>query len=446
MAVAPVSTVPAPAPAAIPYADRRGELMGRIGPKAALLLASPPEQLRNGDTHFKFRQDSDILYLTGFEEPGTVVVLRPGHEALRFVLFVRPRNPAEEVWTGRRAGIEGAVRDFGADAAFPAADLDDKLADVLAGVEEIHFPFGREASLDAAVARLLGRLRVGERRGVRAPLRLVDARLSLHEMRLLKSPQEVAIQRRAAEITAEAHIAAMLAARGAANEHEIEALVDYTFRKNGGTGPGYPTIVGGGANATILHYVENRAPLVRGELLLIDAGCEINGYTADVTRTSPIGARFSPAQRRLYEAVLETQIAAIEAVKPGATLDAIHQKVVEQLTGHMVSLGLLTGDVPALIESGAFKTFYMHRTSHWLGLDVHDVGFYSEGGAARPLVPGMVLTIEPGLYVAADAEVPPEYRGLGVRIEDDILVTGEGHENLTASTPKSVDDIESLTT
>jgi Xaa-Pro aminopeptidase len=420
--------------------------MRRIGSNAALLLASPPEQLRNGDTHFKFRQDSDILYLTGFEEPGTVVVLRPGHETLRFVLFVRPRNPAEETWTGRRAGVEGAVRDFGADAAFPAADLDDKLVEVLSGVEEIHFPFGREATLDAAVARLLGRLRVGERRGGRAPLRLVDARLSLHEMRLLKSPQEVAIQRRAAEITAEAHIAAILAARDAANEHELEALVDYTFRKNGGTGPGYPTIVGGGANATILHYVENRAPLVRGELLLIDAGCEINGYTADVTRTSPIGARFSPAQRRLYEAVLETQIAAIEAVKPGATLDAIHQKVVEALTRHMVSLGLLSGDVPALVESGAFKKFYMHRTSHWLGLDVHDVGFYSEGGAARPLVPGMVLTIEPGLYVAADAEVPPEYRGLGVRIEDDILVTADGYENLTVATPKSVEDLESLTT
>jgi Xaa-Pro aminopeptidase len=445
MAVAPVSTVPVPV-AATPYADRRAELMRRIGPNAALLLASPPEQLRNGDTHFKFRQDSDILYLTGFEEPGTVVVLRPGHECMRFVLFVRPRNPAEETWTGRRAGVEGAVRDFGADAAFPAADLDDKLAEILTGVEEIHFPFGREASLDAAVARLLGRLRVAERRGMRAPLRLVDARLSLHEMRLLKSPQEVGVQRRAAEITAEAHIAAMLAARGAANEHEIEALVDYTFRKNGGTGPGYPTIVGGGANATILHYVENRAPLVRGELLLIDAGCEIDGYTADVTRTSPIGARFSPAQRRLYEAVLETQIAAIEAVKPGATLDAIHKQVVEQLTRHMVSLGLLTGDVPVLIESGAFKKFYMHRTSHWLGLDVHDVGFYAEGGVARPLVPGMVLTIEPGLYVAADAEVPPEYRGLGVRIEDDILVTANGHENLTVATPKSVEDIESLTT
>jgi len=446
MAVAPVSTVSAPAAAPTPYAERRAELMRRIGPNGALLLASPPEHLRNGDTHFKFRQDSDILYLTGFEEPGAIVVLRPGHEAMRFVMFVRPRDPAEETWTGRRAGVEGAVRDFGADAAFTPAELDGKLAEILAGAEEIHFPFGREPALDAAVARLLGRLRVAERRGTRAPLRLVDARMTLHEMRLIKSPGEVAIQRRAAEITAEAHIAAMIASRAAGNENEIEALVDYTFRKNGGTGPGYPTIVGGGDNATILHYVENRAPLVRGQLLLVDAGCEIDGYTADVTRTSPIGARFSPAQRRLYEAVLETQIAAIEAVKPGATLDGIHKQVVEQLTRHMIALGLLSGDAPALIESGAFKQFYMHRTSHWLGMDVHDVGFYSEGGVSRPLAPGMVLTIEPGLYVAADAQVPAEYRGLGVRIEDDILVTADGYENLTIATPKSVADIESLTT
>ena len=426
------------------YAERRAQLMQRIGPNAALVLASPPEQLRNGDTHFKFRQDSDLLYLTGFEEPGAALVLRPGADK-PFVMLVRPRDPAEETWTGRRAGVEGAVRDFGADAAWPAGELDERLAQIIGGAEEIHYPFGRDPALDAAVSRVLARLRARERRGTRAPVRLVDARLSLHEMRLVKTPDEVAVQRKAAAITAEAHVAAMRAAREAANEHEIEAIVDYTFRRRGGTAPGYPTIVGGGVNATILHYVENRAPLRRGELLLLDAGCEIDGYTADVTRTWPIGARFSPAQRRLYEAVLETQIAAIEAVKPGATLDAIHADVVQRLTGHMVSLGLLSGEVPALIESGAYKQFYMHRTSHWLGMDVHDVGFYSVDGVPRPLVPGMVLTIEPGLYVAEDAAVPPEYKGLGVRIEDDILVTDTGHDNLTASTPKSVADIEAIT-
>jgi Xaa-Pro aminopeptidase len=373
------------------------------------------------------------------------VLLRPGHTT-PFVLFVRPRDPAAETWTGRRAGVEGAVNSFGANASFSSDELDDKLADIVAGAEEIHYPFGREPEQDAAVGRLLGRLRAGERRGRRAPVRLVDARVTLHEMRLLKSPGEIAIQRRAAEITAEAHMAAMLSARDGVSEREIEALIDYTFRKSGGTGPGYGTIVGAGANATILHYVENASPLKRGDLLLIDAGCEVDGYTADVTRTFPIGARFSEPQRRFYEAVLETQQAAIEMVKPGATLDQIHEAVVARLTGHLVSLGILSGEAPALVESGAFKPFYMHRTSHWLGMDVHDVGFYSENGAARPLCPGMVLTIEPGLYVAEDAAAPAEFRGLGVRIEDDILVTATGAENLTVATPKTVADLEALTT
>jgi Xaa-Pro aminopeptidase len=440
-----VASVPEPVQPRSTYAARRAELGGRLGPNGALLLMSPPEHLRNGDAHFKFRQDSDILYLTGFGEPGAAVLLRPGHATAPFVLFVRPRNPAEEIWTGRRAGVEGAVRDFEAAAAFSIDELDDKLAEIVAGAEEIHYPFGREPALDAAIARLLGRLRAGERRGRRAPVRLCDARLSLHEMRLLKSPDEVAVQRRAAEITAEAHVAAMRAARAGGSEREIEALIDYTFRRRGGTGPGYPTIVGAGVNATILHYVENAAPLARGQLLLVDAGCEVDGYTADVTRTFPIGARFSEPQRRLYEAVLETQQAAIEAVKPGTTLDAIHEAVVARLTGHLVALGLLQGDVPALVASGAYKAFYMHRTSHWLGMDVHDVGFYAEGGVARPLEPGMVLTIEPGLYVGQDAAVPAEYRGLGVRIEDDLLVTATGHENLTLATPKSVPEIEKLT-
>jgi Xaa-Pro aminopeptidase len=427
------------------HAARRARLMELLGPRAALVLTSPPERLRNGDTDYKFRQDSDLLYLTGFAEPGSTLVLRPAHPETPFVLFVRPRDPAAETWTGRRAGLEGATRDYGADAAFAAGELDSKLPEILGGAEELHFPFGRDPELDAVISRALARLRTTERRGRRAPVRLVDARLSVHELRLVKSPDEVAVQRRAAAITAEAHTAAMRAARPGVNEAEIEALIDYTFRRRGGTGPGYPTIVGGGVNATILHYVENAAPLAAGELLLVDAGCEVDGYTADVTRTFPVGGRFSDAQRRLYEVVLETQLAAIEAVKPGATIDAIHDQVVEGLTRGLVTLGLLTGEVPTLIESGAYKPYYMHRTSHWLGMDVHDVGFYSEDGVARPLTPGMVLTIEPGLYVAPDADVAPEYRGLGVRIEDDLLVTPTGYDNLTRDTPKSVADLEKLT-
>jgi Xaa-Pro aminopeptidase len=427
------------------HRERRARLAKLLGPGAALILASPPEHTRNGDVTFKFRQDSDILYLTGFEEPGTLVVLRPDHPQTPFVMFVRPRNPVDEVWTGRRAGVEGATKTFGADAAFPIDDVDARLPELIAGATDVHYHFGRDSELDERVLRLMGRLRTAERRGKRAPVRLVDARLSVHEMRLYKSPAELDIQRRAADITALAHVAAMQAARPGVHEYEIEGLIDYTFRKHGATGPGYPSIVGGGANATILHYVENSAPLRAGQLLLVDAGGEVEGFTADVTRTFPVGGSFSPAQRRLYEAVLDTQIAAIEAVKPGATMEAIHEQVVATLTRRLVELEILQGDPEALVASGAFKPFYMHRTSHWLGMDVHDVGFYSIEGAARPLEPGMVLTIEPGLYVAEDAAAPPEFRGIGVRIEDDIVVTATGYDNLTVKTPKSVAELERLT-
>jgi len=427
------------------HRERRERLAKLLGPGAALILSSPPERTRNGDVTFKFRQDSDILYLTGFEEPSTMVVLRPDHPQTPFVMFVRPRNPADEIWTGRRAGVDGAVKTFGADIAYSIDEADARLPELISGVAEVHYHFGRDPELDERVLRLMSRLRAAERRGRRAPVRLVDARLSVHEMRLYKSPDELDVQRRAADITALAHIAAMEAARPGVHEYEIEGLIDYTFRKHGATGPGYPSIVGGGANATILHYVENSAKLQSGQLLLVDAGGEVEGFTADVTRTFPVGGRFSPAQRRLYEAVLDTQIEAIEAVKPGATLEAIHEQVVASLTRRLVELGILQGDPAALVQAGAFKPYYMHRTSHWLGMDVHDVGFYSIEGAARPLEPGMVLTIEPGLYVAEDAAAPEEFRGIGVRIEDDIVVTATGYDNLTAKTPKSVAEIERLT-
>ncbi len=424
------------------YKARRERLAQTLGPGAALLLASPPERLRNGDVTFKFRQDTDILYLTGFEEPGTVMLLRPRHSSTPFVMFVRPRNPAQEVWTGRRAGVEGAAALYGADAAHPIDELEARLPDLIGGADEVHFHFGRDPDFDAQILRLCARLRAAERRGKRAPVRLVDARLTVHEMRLFKSDEEIATLRRAAAITAEAHQVAMAAARPGVWEYEIEALIDATFRRRGGWGPGYPSIVGGGRNATILHYVENRDALAAGTLLLVDAGCEVDGYTADVTRTFPVGSRFSDPQRRLYEAVLETQLAAIELVKPGATIDGIHRQVVERLTGALVRLGFLSGDVPQLVGSEAYKAYYMHRTSHWLGMDVHDAGFYAVDGASRPLAAGMVLTIEPGLYVAEDAPAPAEYRGLGVRIEDDVLVTSNGHEVLTSATPKTVAELE----
>ncbi|HEX9101559.1 MAG TPA: M24 family metallopeptidase, partial [Polyangia bacterium] len=313
------------------------------------------------------------------------------------------------------------------------------------GAEEILFVPGDDAELDELMLSTMAHLRQAERRGMRAPRRIGDLRWTLHELRLIKDADALGKMRRAVEVTRQAHTAAMRAARDGAREYEIEALIDYTFRKNGGH-PGYGTIVGGGVNATILHYVDNDQPLRGGELLLIDAGCEVDGFTADVTRTYPIGAKFTPAQRRCYELVLSVEKACIAAVKPGNSIDAIHEQAVELLTRGMIDLGLLAGELRELIDKSAYKRFYMHRTSHWLGMDVHDVGIYAPDGKSRPLEPGMVLTVEPGLYIAADAsDVAAEYRGIGIRVEDDILVTGDGHENLTISIPKEPGDLEALT-
>ena len=427
------------------HASRRKRFMESIGPRTVAVIAGRGTTHRNSDVEHRFRQPSDLLYLSGFGEPDTWAVLAPGR-AKPCTLFVRPRDPERETWTGRRAGLEGAVARFGADQAFPIDKLKEELPKLLDGADEILYVPGEDRLVDEIVNGAIASLRSGERRGMRAPTRIADLRRSLHEQRLVKDEAALATLDRAAAVTAEAHTAAMRAARDGVMEYEIEALVDYTFRRRGGL-PGYGTICGGGDNATILHYVDNDRPLKQGELLLIDAGCELDGFTADVTRTFPIGARFSPAQRRLYELVLSTEKACIEAVRPGATVDAIHALAIERLTAGMVELGLLHGDPKALIESGAYKRFYMHRTSHWLGLDVHDVGAYAEGGTPRPLVPGMVLTVEPGLYVPSDAsEVAAEYRGIGIRIEDDILVTSEGHRILTAAIPKEVADIEALST
>jgi Xaa-Pro aminopeptidase len=427
-----------------PYAARRKALMDAIGPRAVAIVGGKQITHRNSDVEHRFRQASDVLYLTGFAEPETLVVLTPGRDK-KLTLFVRPRDPERETWTGRRVGVEGAVARLGADQAFPVAQIATELPKLVDGADEIFYVPGEEHALDELIVKVLADLRAGERRGMRAPTRITDLRTALHELRLIKDEDALAKLRRAAAITAEAHVAAMKAARGGVNECEIEALVDYTFRRQGGY-PGYGTICGGGINATILHYVDNDQPLERGQLLLVDAGCEIDGFTADVTRTYPIGARFSPAQRRAYELVLEVEKRCVAAVKPGATIDGIHQQAVELLTQGMVDLGLLKGSVRELIDSGAYRRFYMHRTSHWLGLDVHDVGAYALDGRSRPLVAGMVLTVEPGLYVAADAsDVPDELRGIGIRIEDDVLVTAGGHEVLTAAVPKEAGELEALT-
>ncbi len=425
------------------YAARRDAFMRAIGPTGVAVVRSLPERLRNGDAYHPFRQLSDLIYLTGFVEPDTTLVLRPGAETERVVMFVRPRDPEMETWDGRRAGIDGAKTIYGADAAYPAAELPQKLGELIANHEELHYAVGLDDEMDLLVTHAIARLRKTEKRGKRPPRAIVDLRTSLHELRLHKRPEEVAALRKAADISSEAHVLAMRAGKPGVFEHELEALINYTFRRHGGAGPGYATIVGAGENATILHYIENRCVIAEGDLVLVDAGGEYNHYTADITRTWPASGTFSPVQRRVYQIVLDTQVEAVEMVKPGITIDDIHNHCVRRLTEGMIALGLLGGSVDDRVSDQSYRKFYMHGTSHWLGLDVHDVGAYTQDGKARPLEPGMVITVEPGLYIAADApDVPPELRGIGVRIEDDVLVTEAGHEVLTAACPKKIEDIE----
>ncbi len=430
------------------FAARREAFMQRLGPNAVAVVRSLPERLRNGDAFHPFRQHSDIVYLTGFAEPDTTLILRPGAETEKFVMFVRPRDPEMEVWDGKRAGLEGAKEIYGADAAYPAAELNTRLGDLIASHDELHYGLGFDERMDLLIAATISRLRKLERKGQRPPRAVIDPRIALHELRLHKRPEELAALRKATAITCDAHVAAMAAGKPGTFEHELEALVDYTFRKRGGAGPGYATIVGAGENATILHYIENRCAIADGDLVLVDAGCEYDHYTADITRTFPANGKFTGPQRDVYELVLATQKSAIDLVKPGATLDDIHDHCVRTLTDGMIRLGLLTGSVDERIEDKTYRRFYMHGTSHWLGLDVHDVGAYTRDGKARPLAPGMVITVEPGLYVAPlgghldDHEMPAALRGIGVRIEDDVLVTEVGHDVLTAACPKEVAAVE----
>ncbi len=428
------------------HASRRQRLMEAIGPRAVALFHAPPEVLRNGDASYPFRQSSDLLYLTGFAEPESALILRPFAEKNRTVMFVRERDPEREVWDGKRAGLDGAVRDLGADVAYPIHELQKRLPELIAGAEDLCYAFGVVPELDAHVAATIGRMRLAERRLGRPPKRIVDPRASLHELRLRKTVDELALMSRAAEITGEAHVAAMRAAKPGVYEYQLQAVLEQAFRKNGAVGPGYTSIVGAGANATVLHYIENNARLEAGQLVLIDAGAEYQYYTADVTRTFPCGGKFSKPQRACYDLVLRSQEEAIRMTRPGVTIDQIHERTVEILTAGMVELGLLSGPTKDRIADGAYKKYYMHRTSHWLGMDVHDVGAYmGDDGAPRPLEPGMVITIEPGIYISAnDASAPLELRGIGVRIEDDILVEESGQRNLTASIPRHPDELEKL--
>ena len=417
--------------------------MQAIGNEAVAVVRSLPERLRNGDAHHRFRQHSDVYYLTGFVEPEATLVLRPGAEKDRVVMFVRPRDPEAETWEGRRAGVEGAREHYGAQIAHPVSELAQRLPELISNRDELHYALGIDDEMDRLVAGAIAGLRKTERKGQRPPHAVIDPRVALHELRLRKRPEELAALRKAAAITCEAHLAAMSAGRPGVFEHEVEAVIDYTFRRRGGTGPGYSTIVGAGENATILHYVDNRCAIADGDLVLVDAGCEYDHYTADLTRTWPANGRFSGEQRAIYELVLATQKGAVAKAVPGATIDQLYEHCVRTLTEGLISLGLLEGPVSARIEDQGYKKYFMHGVSHWLGLDVHDAGTYMHKGKGRPLEPGMVITVEPGLYIAAGtAGAPERMHGIGVRIEDDVVITADGNEVLTAACPKEIADIE----
>jgi Xaa-Pro aminopeptidase len=425
-----------------PFSERRARLLSAIHP-GVLVLFSTPTAIRNNDVEHEYRQSSDLFYLCGFDEPDTVLVLSSVAEKEKFVLFVRPRDPERETWDGRRAGVEGAVRDFGADAAYPIAELAARLPELLLGASELHYSLGRHREQDDVLLAALEGARRRGRRGPTYPTRLVDAEERLHELRLFKTPEELDVMRRAASISGEAHLAAMKSAKPGVNECEIDALFRGIFRKHGCERPAYEPIVGSGVNATILHYHRNNRVMQDGELLLIDAGCELEYYASDVTRTFPVNGRFTPEQRAIYEIVLEAQDRAIDKAKVGATLDEVHVASAEVITRGLLTLGLIEGPFEEAMKEQRYKTYYMHRCSHWLGMDVHDVGAYYRGGKGRPLEPGMVLTVEPGIYISENATGTAErYRGIGVRIEDDVLVTESGNEVLTAHIPRTVDAVE----
>ena len=425
------------------YQRRRRELMQLMGGGVAV-FPTAPEATRNSDVLYPFRPDSDFYYLTHFPEPAAVAVLVPGRPQGEFILFCRERDPEKETWNGRRRGLEGAVQVYGADDAFPIDDIAEILPGLLEDQDRIYCNMGRYLDFDSRLLKWVNEIRTKVRTGISAPGGIIDVGHILHELRLVKRKEEIQTMKRAARVSASAHCRAMRACSPDKNEFEIESELEYEFRKGGAHASAYPSIVAGGANACILHYTDNCDRLEDGELLLIDAGAEIDCYASDITRTFPINGRYSGEQRALYDVVLLAQEAAIDQILPGTTWNRPHEAAVRVLTEGLVDLGLLAGPIDALIENQGYQRFYMHRTGHWLGMDVHDVGDYKVGGEWRVLEPGMTLTVEPGLYVTPTDDVDTRWHNIGIRIEDDVLVTRKGREILTADVPKRPEEIEAL--
>ncbi|MFQ5755130.1 MAG: Xaa-Pro aminopeptidase [Acidiferrobacterales bacterium] len=423
---------------------RRREVMQEMGGGVAILPTAPTRS-RNRDVNFPFRPDSDFYYLTQFPEPDAVAVLVPGRAHGEYLLFCREKDPAKEIWDGRRAGLEGAREIYGADDAFPIDDIDEILPGLLENCDKVFYSMGRDQEFDNRLMGWVNEIRAKARAGVKAPGEFVDLNHILHEMRLYKRPEEIRLMKRAAKVSTRAHKRAMQACRPGMLEYELEAELLYEFTRAGSLAPAYPPIIGGGPNSCILHYTQNNAELKAGDVVLIDAGAEIDCYAADITRTFPVNGKFSGEQRAVYEVVLAAQLAAIEQARPGKQWNHPHESAVRVLTEGLVELGLLKGEVDELVREERYKRFFMHRTGHWLGMDVHDVGDYKVDDVWRLLETGIVMTVEPGIYIAADTEgVDPRWWNIGVRIEDDVLITRDGNEVLSRDAPKQIDEIEAL--
>ncbi len=426
------------------FTRRRKHLMQDMGPDSIAILPTAVEQTRNRDVNYVFRPDSDFLYLTGFWEPESVLVLIPGRKHGEYVLFCREKDETQEIWHGRRAGQEGVLESYGADDSFPIDDIDDILPGLMENKTRVFYTMGIHSDFDQRLTGWVNQLKQKVRMGINAPGEFVALDHPLHEMRLFKSASEIKLMKKAAAVSCKAHERLMSSCQPGLLEYQLEAEFVHQCMFNGCREQAYPSIVGGGENGCILHYTENNAPLKDGDLVLVDAGGEYHGYAADITRTWPVNGHFSAEQKALYEIVLDAQLAAIEMVYPGSHWNAPHEAAVKVITRGLVRLGLLKGRIDKLIRDEAYKPFYMHRTGHWLGLDVHDVGDYKIDNEWRMLEPGMVLTIEPGIYTGDNRKIPKKWRNIGIRIEDDVCVTRNGYDVLTADAPKSIADIEAV--
>ncbi len=425
------------------FKARRERLLAQMDANSVAIIPAASEVTRSRDTEYAFRQDSDFLYLTGFNESDAVLVLSNNSD-IPSTLFCLDKDKLAEIWHGRRIGFDKAKSDYLFDEAYPLSELNDKLVTMLNEKDAIYFAQGAYPSFDAKVFSLLGTLRSGSRKGLKAPSAIKEIRGLIHEMRLFKSPSEVNIMREGCEISARGHMRAMRYSHPGATEFQLEAELHHHYAMNGAPHPAYGTIVGSGDNANILHYTQNSDVLKDGDLVLIDSGSELQGYAADITRTFPVNGQFSEPQAALYNIVLKAQEVAFEEVKPGGFMSHANKRAMEVMTQGLLDLGILTGDFDELMAKGACKEYYMHGLGHWLGLDVHDVGDYKQNNVERAFEPGMVLTIEPGLYISEDSNAPQQYKGIGIRIEDNLLITESGHENLTLSVPKTINDIEIL--